>query len=125
MSSYYHGGQPGLTIGDRVLPPALTGEPTTASRDDRVYLAREPAAAVVFAAFHRSGNGGVYQVEPEQPIERDEDWQDTGESIQAPSATVTAILDPARVIYDFAGVNWTLADVRRSLSSLNQFGLVR
>ena len=122
---YFHGGVPDLKVGDRVLPPAQTGVPSTATSGNRVCLATKPEICVVFAAFHPSGRGGVYQVEPDPPIEPDIDWEDNGESVQAPAATVVAVLDPAPLIRNVCGYDVTLADVRRAVRGVVQLGLVR
>ena len=103
--TYFHGGQPNLKVGDRILPPSLTRQPkcSEASRDDRVYLSTEPAIAVLWTRRHPGG--GFYEVEPDGPVEVDSDWGGAaGEAWRALSATVVAVLDPSDFVEEL--VQW-------------------
>jgi hypothetical protein len=69
---WFHGGIPGLNVGDELLPPSQTGKPTlldysrefaaNTQRDDRVYLTRDPKAAALYAFGYPRGD--VYEAEP-------------------------------------------------------------
>lgn len=103
MTAYYHGGFGGLRVGDRVLPPAVTGASSTADhgaegvcRRDRVYLATEETAAALFAALHPSGRGKIYQVEPVGELEPDPDCNEPGMSWAAPEARVLRVIQLSR-----------------------------
>ncbi len=101
---FYHGGPPGLRVGDRILPPSVTGVPscksfgaaagldTSVIRTDRVYLTSHPVAARMFAGMHPSYRGCVYQVTPEGQVDPDPDCKDPGLSWEAPSAVVVAVM---------------------------------
>lgn len=103
--TYYHGGVPGLQVGDRVLPPDVTeiehrlsayvpaGAPH-GTRTDVVYLARHEQHARVYAALYP--DGALYQVVPESPVDPDPDAPDM--AYTAPSAIVVAVLRP-RVVF--------------------------
>jgi sugar lactone lactonase YvrE len=116
MSAYYHGGVRRLKVGDRILPPAITGAKSMADlttapdemraqlarvhRTDRVYLTTDPQAARMYAAFHVGGDarrgGTVYRVEPKGEIEPDPDYlPDDGGSVACPSALVVAVVETA------------------------------
>jgi hypothetical protein len=85
VTRYFHGGIPGLEVGDRILPPSISGTPTTADyaaaaicRRDRVYASTELRVARVYAALAPlGGHGDVYQVALEDPVECDgvEGWR--------------------------------------------------
>jgi hypothetical protein len=97
---YFHGGVPGLALGDRILPPTVTGAVSVADyeraiagagvvRRDRVFLTTLLDAAILFAALHPSWLGEVYEVDPEEPLEPDPDYMGgDGASWQAPAALV-------------------------------------
>ena len=112
-SGYFHGGMPGLRVGDSILPPSATdafsvADVTDAPADlrakvaevhsrDRVYLTTDPQAARLFAALHPAGDewrgGDVYRVIPEQPVTPDPDYlHDDGGSVCAPSAVVVSVV---------------------------------
>lgn len=93
MTTYYHGGRPGIQRGAFLLPPNITkarscSEFGAASvhRMDRVYITTSLAAAMMFAAGQRGGE--VYQVEPLGDIEPDPDCHTPGLSYQVPKARV-------------------------------------
>lgn len=95
MSAYYHGGIPGLKVGDFVLPPSETGVPSNADygagevcEKGKVYLTTDINAAKMFAAFYPLGDGWVYQVEPDGDLEPDKDCLDDGLSWQCKRAKV-------------------------------------
>jgi hypothetical protein len=85
---YFHGGVPGLKLGDRILPPATTGATSlaeyapghaTRARRDRVYMTDQEGEAAMFAAMHPSNRGEVYVVEPLPPVELDPDYLGPGD----------------------------------------------
>jgi hypothetical protein len=97
--NYYHGGFPGLHVGDFVIPSATTGAASTADfgadricRRDRVYITAEMSAAVLFAAGHPSGKGVVYEVEPIGQLEHDPDCMLPGMSLQCEKARVLRVI---------------------------------
>lgn len=108
--SYFHGGVPGLALGDRLLAPSVTGvraaidyadvagvDPAAASRvrRDRIYLSTMIEAAAIFAAFHPSGRGELYEVDPVGPVEPDPDYSGApGESVQVAEGIVRRRLGP-------------------------------
>lgn len=108
----WHGGAPGLRVGDRLLPPSQTGLAFTrlqasleaglgpiAQRPDRVYMTSERKLARAWAGIWtldgvRYGGGALYRCEPDEPLEPDPDLASlVGVSFQALSATI-------RVVYD-------------------------
>lgn len=103
MTTYYHGGVPGLSAGDLLLPPAETGERSQADlgngkcRRDRVYLTTVPVVASMMAAAWRIDtadvSGDVYEVEPLGEVEPDPDYSGpAGESVQVPRALVIRLV---------------------------------
>lgn len=95
----YHGGPPRLYPGDYILPPCETGEPSTAiygagavCRTDRVYVTTDPQAAAIYAAFHRSGKGQVYEVEPEGGLTPDLDCTAPGLSFETERARIVRMI---------------------------------
>lgn len=121
--TYYHGGIPGLRIGDEVLPPTRTGMPNSAARivaeydldgphvrDDVVFLASTEVMAAMFAAMYPAPTGGwIYECEAREPVEDDPDYRGpSGESVQAPSALIVRVVGPLAQ----SDVN----DIRRLLS---------
>jgi hypothetical protein len=102
VTRYFHGGIPGLEVGDRILPPSVTGTPTTADyaaapicRRDRVYASTELRVARVYAALAPlGGHGDVYEVALQDPNEPDGvEVGAGGDSVCAPSATVIRIVE--------------------------------
>jgi hypothetical protein len=101
VTTWYHGGIPGLRAGDRILPPDETGtdhrlsahapaEAPHGHRTDVVYLTNSQQAARVYAALYP--DGALYQVEPETTIEPDPDAPAL--AAMATSAVVTAVIRP-------------------------------
>lgn len=73
MSAWFHGGVPGLGVGERILPPDETGTEHTlsayaqqgaphGSRTDVVYVTSRQDSARFFAAVYP--DGALYRVEP-------------------------------------------------------------
>jgi protein gp37 len=106
LKPYYHGGIPGLKIGDTLLPPNVTGKPTLLKyaqeiapdgpqRDDRVYLTTDKESASIFAYCYPKGD--VYRAIPTLPLEDDPDCLEPELSYQTPKAVVvqdkTPLLD--------------------------------
>jgi hypothetical protein len=107
---YFHGGVSGLYPGDRILPPSVTGVPSSQDfvhgmeeqaakvvRRDRVYLTTDVEVARMWAGLHPDGNhkrgGDVYRVVPDGDLEPDLDYQGgDGASVQAASALVVGIV---------------------------------
>lgn len=105
MSRLWHGGKPGLTVGDMVLPSSVTGvEPATLGvaerlggdaetvRRDRVYVTSDRQVATAYAAMFP--NGALYEVEPVGTVEPDPDCLVEGLSWRAPAARVVRVVDP-------------------------------
>ncbi len=74
----YHGGARGLSPGQKLLPPSLTGASSCADydgehcRSDRVYLTTDLEEATVYVALAPRGRcGDVYEVEPTDEPEPD------------------------------------------------------
>ena len=116
--TYWHGGTPGLGIGDRVLPPEETQAPTLADfgmagvcRRDRVYVTTDMRVAILYAAMHPSGRGKVYEVLPGGPLDPDPDWNgEEGLSLETTYARVISIREPGEMIVD-----GTVAQVRTAI----------
>lgn len=107
--AYYHGGVPGLRLGDELLPPSRTGarsvadiaremamEGSEVTSNDHVFLGTTVEVAVLFAALYPALHGGwVYECEPIGPIAPDPDYRGgDGLSVQAASAVVTRVIGP-------------------------------
>lgn len=103
--TYFHGGVPGLKVGDRILPPDKTGTertlsqyatqlgaPAHARRTDLVYLTTERQIAKAYAAFYP--DGALYQVLPVSPVDRDPDCLTPDLSWHCPEAIVMVVVDP-------------------------------
>lgn len=98
----YHGGVPGLTLGDVLRPPTQTGvkaasdympDPREAAhvRRDRVYITSDLHAARFFAAAR---DGDVYVVLPSSPVEDDPDYlTEPCRSWMCPSAVVVGVVE--------------------------------
>jgi hypothetical protein len=115
----WHGGAPGLSEGDRLLPPTETGLVYTriemsleeglgkiGQRRDRVYVTTRRALAKAYAGLwtpdgQRHGGGTLYRVDVEpDDLEPDEDVLSVpGLCYQAVCATVVRVYDP-HVRYD-------------------------
>jgi hypothetical protein len=97
---YYHGGVPGLRVGQMILPPTVTGARSTAEfgaagvcRRDRVYVTSQPAVAVVFAAGYPSKPGVVYRVRPIGELRLDPDYHGRpGDSLECERAEVLQVI---------------------------------
>ncbi|MEU5772638.1 hypothetical protein ABZ819_04950 [Streptomyces venezuelae] len=103
--TYFHGGVPGLKVGDSILPPDKTGTdhtlskyatqldgPAHARRTDIVYLTTQRQVAKAYAAFYP--DGALYQVLPASPVDRDADCLTPDLSWHCPFAIVVAVVDP-------------------------------
>jgi hypothetical protein len=80
--AYYHGGAPGVGVGNYLLPRNLTGDPGSRAEwpeqwvqaagmedyddGDWVFVTKNFKLAVRCAVVHRSGRGQVYEVVPER-----------------------------------------------------------
>lgn len=91
----YHGGPPGLRVGQRILPAKLTGAASTASYGaggvcdpGKVYVTPEPRAAAIFAAMHPSGDGRVYKVRTIGEVSYDPDCSEHGLSYVCEAAVI-------------------------------------
>lgn len=111
---YWHGGFPGLTPGDLLLPPTETGATHTLTgygvlpgyrpdhvRADRVHVTTRRDSARVFAAAYP--DGALYRVEPLGDMEPDPDAPD--EAIRCERARVLAVYDPC-VRWAERGARW-------------------
>jgi hypothetical protein len=94
---YFHGGAPGLEVGDRILPPLWTDEPAhrgeeRTNRDHnqfRVWLASTVEVAWTYA-YRLDGGGDLYEA---QPIGAAQFWETTSVSaVVAESALVVAVI---------------------------------
>jgi hypothetical protein len=112
----WHGGAPGRRVGDWLLPPTVTGIPSTvrqmsveagmpeiSQREDRVYLTADRELARAWAGIWtpdgaNHGGGSLYRVETDA-LEPDDDLLSLpGVSFQAERARVLAVYD-AHVAY--------------------------
>lgn len=91
----YHGGPPGLRVGQRILPASKTGVASTAKYGaqgvcdpDKVYVTPLPEAAAMFASMHPSGDGRVYKVETEGEVRYDPDCSENGLSYTCDAARI-------------------------------------
>lgn len=91
----YHGGPPGLRIGQRILPANKTGAASTARYGAqgvcdpaKVYVTPLPSAAAMFASMHPSGDGQVYKVETEGEVLHDPDCSEFGLSYTCDAARI-------------------------------------
>lgn len=107
--TYYHGGVPGLRLGDELLPPSVTGRQDSAARiareqldtdyvrEDRVYLGRTVDIASLYAAMYPLAEGGwLYEVKPSDDMEPDPDYigDDPMDSVQCSRATIVRVIGP-------------------------------
>jgi hypothetical protein len=76
---WFHGGVPGLKVGDYIEPPTKTGFDTIRRYGEagtvecaRVFITRDPRYAASYAATY--GRGDVYEVEPEGQRGEDETY---------------------------------------------------
>lgn len=101
MSAWFHGGVPGLNVGDLLLSPDESGTTNRLSastpadaqhgtRTDVVYLARHQDHARAYAALYP--DGALYEAEPIGPTEPDPDAPDL--AVMCRSARVTAVVRP-------------------------------
>jgi len=103
--TYFHGGVPGLQVGDRILPPNISGTTRTlsehaaqlgadsyATRRDLVYVTTERQIARAYAAFYP--DGALYRVIAVSPVDPDPDHSIPGISWQCPEAIITQVIDP-------------------------------
>lgn len=97
MTTYYHGGRPGIQRRAFLLPPSITGARSCSEfgaagvhRMDRVYITSSLAVAAMFAAGQR--DGCVYEVEPMGYIEHDPDCKTPDLSFQVPKARVLRVI---------------------------------
>lgn len=107
---FWHGGAPGLTVGETVLPLSQiksgsllsllpAGYGANPSRADRVYVTSDREFARAYAARFSikfpgaNGAGALYRVEPRAPFEVDLDYDHVRPrmSVQCGSALVTGV----------------------------------
>lgn len=84
---------------EMILPPIITKAPSCSEygaahvhRRDRVYLATNYAAALLFAAGQR--NGMVYECQPIGELEEDPDCNFPGTSFQCERARILRVVKP-------------------------------
>lgn len=102
MTTYFHGGVPGLQVGDTLLPPDQSGATHTLSahakpgtiRTDRVYVTPAQDAARVYAALYP--NGAIYRVVPNGGVEPDPDAPDV--AFMCVSALIVEVVRPRIVM---------------------------
>ena len=79
MIAWFHGGRPGLQVGDLLLPPTESGFDSDAKYGPedgepdrgRVFVSRDPRHAATYACSYPLGD--VYEVEPLGAFGRDKD----------------------------------------------------
>lgn len=101
MTTYWHGGRPGLKRGNMLLPPTVTKALSLSEcgaagihRRDRVYVTTSQAAALLYAAGVK--NGVIYECEPLGAIEDDPDCTMPGLSYQCERARVIGVIKPKK-----------------------------
>lgn len=109
----WHGGVPGLKVGDLIRPASETGTEHSITRraaglanpghvrDDQVHLTTDRNAARAYAAAYP--NGALYVAEPIGDTEPDPDAPDI--AIRCPAARITAVYDPC-VRWVERGTRW-------------------
>lgn len=121
---YWHGGAPGLRVGDPITPPQdadrghlVDGCPTCEARRaggrfdsdhaalDRVYITTDREYARIYAYGYP--RGALYRVEPVGELEETTGVDDPAPSWAVPAATVLAVYDPL--------VTMTTQQLRRTL----------
>jgi|GEM_PF-1956886 len=112
---FYHGGRPGLRVGDFLLPSTESGARASVDRldlegihsnlrhaaslirRDRVYLTSSKNDATLYASLHRLGTatrgGDVYRVEPVGTTEPDPDYNGPDTVVHCASARVVEVVD--------------------------------
>jgi hypothetical protein len=95
-ATYYHGGNRGLRIGDKILPPKITGRTSTSDyiannvhRRDRIYVTPDIAAASLYASVHQEPT--VYEVVPEGSLGHDPDCDQPGLSFECDKASIVRV----------------------------------
>lgn len=93
----YHGGKPGLKVGDKLLPPDQTGAQSlhlygSIGRNDMVYVTSDEVGARMFAAAHPSLLGWLYEVQPDGDVYDDADYDEPGVSFCCRSATILRVI---------------------------------
>jgi hypothetical protein len=112
---FYHGGRPGLHVGDFLLPPTESGVAASVDRldldgvhanlaqaaswirRDHVYLTSSKNDAAVYASLHQLGTptrgGDVYRVEPVGATEPDPDYCGPDTVVHCARARIVEIVD--------------------------------
>lgn len=110
MTNYFHGGPPGLNVGDMILPPSVTGTTRDMSeqlmqlaapeliRPEMVYATTVQDVARGFAAMYP--DGGLYRVEME------------GDALPDPDMPITSVMGPAARIVEVVKARVILAHRR-------------
>lgn len=117
MTTYFHGGYPGLKPGQLILPPDTTGTehrlsaitaehggPAYSTRTDIVYITTGRDVARAFAAFYP--DGALYRVEPDGELEPDPDCATPGLAWQCRTARIAAVVDPVVLFRDRTPERW-------------------
>lgn len=70
---WFHGGPTGLAVGQRILPPSVTGAPMCAGEGDpaSVYVHRGPDSAALYAVVRYGTGGQLYEVSPVGELQPD------------------------------------------------------
>jgi 8-oxo-dGTP pyrophosphatase MutT (NUDIX family) len=110
---FYHGGRPGLHVGDLLLPPTESGarpeidfldlnfhanlaHAASLVRRDRVYLTSSKNDATVWASLHRLGTptrgGDVYRAEPIGSTEPDPDYNGPDTVVHCARARIVEVV---------------------------------
>lgn len=99
MTTYWHGGRPGIQRHAFILPPIITKLPSLSDfgaaavhRRDRVYVTTSQTAALIYASSVK--NGVIYECEPIGELEADPDCNVPGLSFQCAKARVVRRIKP-------------------------------
>lgn len=90
--NYFHGGRPGMSRGQYVLPPSITGAKGLAAYGNhiaercRIYVTPDYTAAAMYAASLPKGE--IYLVEPLGELKADPDCSQPGLSFSCERARV-------------------------------------
>jgi len=101
MVKWFHGGVPGLDVGDMLVSPSEHGKQATFSqyrhlpgaevmRQDRVYAVRDKVAAAMYAGMYPHGD--VYEVELLGEQRDDPDCTVPGYSVECERARIVGVV---------------------------------
>jgi len=120
--TYFHGGYPGLKIGEYLSPASVTGvrglddwaSSTSGDIGKYVYVTTNMPAARLYAAMYPGKNGGtVYECLPEGDIAPDRDCDLAGISFSCARALIIA-----EHPITYSAVQWLRSSMMRASSSM-------